>query len=643
MATTVDGSVRLARTVDRAEQGNAFVRAWRYCRRNPSLVIGLVLFFLLLLSSVIGRFFVDLENARPISVMPLQPPSWEMPFGSDKQGRDLLAVMVAGTPLTLRIGLIAGFIGLGLGGLIAFASAYYGGWLDTILRGIVDVGLTVPGLMVLIVVAMMVPGGLSVDQMALVVASLAWLYPARTIRAQVLTLRERNYIQVARLSGMPGRMIILTEILPNLLPYLAASLVGAVSAAVLASIGLEQLGLGPMDAPTIGMTLFWISYNAAVINGWWWWWLPPIVVIGLLFISLFLISVGLDEIANPRLRKPPVFKQPRNAIPKPLVTSDPDPRPAILRLENLTVYYETPQGPVHAVEGVSFALRPQERFGLVGESGSGKSSMALTIMRLIKPPARVVAGHIWFDKKDLLTLSQEEMRELRLAQIAMIAQGSMNSLNPVMRVRDQIAAGLHDHGVTLSKQALEEQVTALLAAVGLAPQVANMFPHELSGGMKQRVVIAIAISLRPRVIIADEPTSALDVVVQRQVMETLKNVQAEIDAAVILVGHDMGLMAQFVQRLGVMYAGRLMEIAPVREIFRNPRHPYTRLLISSLPSTEVKGQFTGIPGLPPSLRDVPSGCVFHTRCPQVAERCSAEVPAFREVQPEVWVACHFAQ
>jgi peptide/nickel transport system permease protein len=275
----------------------------RYCQRNPSLVVGLVLFALLLLSTVIGSLFVNLQDARPISVAPLKPPSWAMPFGSDKQGRNLFAVMVAGTPLTLRIGLIAGFIGVGLGALIGFVSAYYGGWVDAVLRGIVDIGLTIPGLMVLIVIAMMVPGGLSVNQMALVVASLAWLYPARTIRAQVLTLRQRSYIQVARLSGMPGRMIILREILPNLLPYLAASLVGAVSSAVLASIGLEVLGLGPMDAPTIGMTLFWISYNAAVINGWWWWWLPPIVVIGILFISLFLIAAGLDEVANPRLRR----------------------------------------------------------------------------------------------------------------------------------------------------------------------------------------------------------------------------------------------------------------------------------------------------------------------------------------------------
>jgi len=205
--------------------------------------------------------------------------------------------------LTLRIGLIAGFLGVAFGSFLAFVSAYYGGWIDALIRAIIDVGLTIPGLMVLIVVAIMVKGGLSVEQMALVVAAIAWLYPARTIRAQLLTLRERSYVQIARLSGMPGSMIILREILPNLLPYLAASLVNSISAAVLASIGLEVLGLGPMDAPTIGMTLFWVNYNAAVINGWWWWWLPPIIVIGVLFISLFLTSVGLDEVANPRLRR----------------------------------------------------------------------------------------------------------------------------------------------------------------------------------------------------------------------------------------------------------------------------------------------------------------------------------------------------
>jgi peptide/nickel transport system ATP-binding protein len=233
------------------------------------------------------------------------------------------------------------------------------------------------------------------------------------------------------------------------------------------------------------------------------------------------------------------------------------------------------------------------------------------------------------------------MKDVRLAQIAMIAQGSMNSLNPVMRVATQIEVGLVDHGIKLNRQALNAKIVDLLARVGLPAQVANMFPHELSGGMKQRVVIAIAISLQPKVIIADEPTSALDVVVQRQVMDTLRNIQAEIGASVILVGHDMGLMAQFVERLGIMYAGRLMEVSPVRQVFSYPRHPYTELLISSLPSTEVKGNFIGIPGLPPSLLNVPSGCVFHTRCPKAAERCRVEVPKLRELQDDVAVACHF--
>ena len=643
MATSVTSGTRTARPEDRESLGTMLRNGWDYCRRNPSLVVGLALFLFLFLSSTIGSYFVDLQNARPISVSPLKPPSWDLPFGSDKQGRDLFAVMVSGTPLTLRIGLISGLMRVAPGGWLALSSRYSGGWSDAVLCRSLVVGLTIPGLMVLIIVAMMVRSGLSVEQMALVVASLAWLYPARTIRSQVLTLRERSYIQVARLSGMPGRMIILREILPNLLPYLAASLVGSVSAAVLASIGLEVLGLGPMDAPTIGMTLFWINYNAAVINGWWWWWLPPIVIIGLLFISLFLISVGLDEIANPRLRKFNTAKRPAATPPVGNLAETKGKASDVLRLEDLTIYYDTPRGPVHAVEDVSFSLRPQERFGLVGESGSGKSSMALMIMQLLKPPARVVAGSIWLEKSNLLSLSEAQMKELRLSQIALIAQGSMNSLNPVMRVRDQMGVALRDHGIQLTQNELEERITALLARVGLPPQVANMYPHELSGGMKQRVVIAIAISLNPKVIIADEPTSALDVVVQRQVMETLKNIQSEIGASVILIGHDMGLMAQFVQRLGVIYAGRMMEVAPMREIFRHPRHPYTKLLISSLPSTESKGNFTGIPGLPPSLLNVPPGCVFHPRCPLAVDRCRSEVPRMRELAPDVLVACHLAE
>ena len=277
--------------------------AYSYLRRNPSLAVGIALLAALALFVVIGNLLVDTEDARPLSAPTLRPPSSDYPFGTDRQGRDLLAVMVAGTPLTLRIGFVAGFLGVGVGTVLAFVAAYYRGMVDMVIRGIADIGLTVPGLLVLIIIAVSIKGTLTVNQMAIVVASLAWLYPTRTIRAQVLSLRERGYVEVARLSGMSGLGIIFIELMPNLSPYLAATLVTSVSSAILASIGLEVLGLGPIDAPTLGMTLYWVNFTAAMINGWWWWWTAPTVIILIVFLGLFFLTVGLDEIANPRLRR----------------------------------------------------------------------------------------------------------------------------------------------------------------------------------------------------------------------------------------------------------------------------------------------------------------------------------------------------
>jgi len=312
----------------------------------------------------------------------------------------------------------------------------------------------------------------------------------------------------------------------------------------------------------------------------------------------------------------------------------------ILDVRDLRVHYETPRGAVTAVNGVSFSLREGERLGLVGESGSGKSTMALALMRLIRPPGRIVGGDIILEGDNLATYSDEAMREVRLARIAMVAQGAMNSLNPVLKVKKQIADGLADHGVKLSGKALDDRIRDLLESVGLRRDVADMYPHELSGGMKQRVCIAIAISLRPKLIIADEPTSALDVVVQRQVMDTLLQVQEDLGASIILIGHDMGLMAQVVDRVGIMYAGNLAEVSAVRPLFRAPLHPYSQLLIASLPTLEVKGAFQGIPGLPPSLLHRPQGCSFRARCPQAMERCATIEPVLREVEEDRRVSCH---
>lgn len=259
----------------------------------------------------------------------------------------------------------------------------------------------------------------------------------------------------------------------------------------------------------------------------------------------------------------------------------------ILQIKDLRIHYELRREPIKAVDGITFGLRPGERFGLAGESGSGKSTVALGIMGLLRPPARIVGGSIELDGKNLLGLSEDQLRRTRLADIALVPQGAMNSLNPVRRVRDHFRdsirahRGAHEHEV-------HERSVELLRMVGLRESALRLYPHELSGGMKQRVCIALSISLTPRVIIADEPTSALDVVVQRQVMETLRAVQQRLGAAVLMIGHDMGLLAQFVERLGVMYRGRLVEVGAVRDVFREPLHAYTQMLIRSLPSLDEK-------------------------------------------------------
>ena len=299
---------------------------------------------------------------------------------------------------------------------------------------------------------------------------------------------------------------------------------------------------------------------------------------------------------------------------------------AVLTVEDLNVCYRTAGGTIRAANGVEFSIEPGECLGLVGESGSGKSTTALALMRLIRPPGYIESGRVLLGDSDLLGLAQEEMRQARFARIALIPQGAMNSLNPVMRIGAQIADTITAHDDGIARSALEDRVASLLELVDLDPGVARSYPHELSGGMKQRVCLAIGVALEPEVIIADEPTSALDVVMQKQVMETLRQVQADLGAAMVLVGHDMGLMAQCADRIGVMYAGRLVEVGNVEEVLMAPLHPYARLLVACLPSLETKGVFRDIPGLPPSLLDPPPGCPFHPRCPEALDRCRSTEP-----------------
>ena len=315
-------------------------------------------------------------------------------------------------------------------------------------------------------------------------------------------------------------------------------------------------------------------------------------------------------------------------------------RKPILKVKDLKVYYHTDRGSVRAVDGVSFTVHEGESFGIVGESGCGKSTMAMALLRLVVSPGTIEGGQIFLNGTDILTLDRELIRKIRWSQISFIPQGAMNSLNPVMRIGSQIADVITTHEGSQPEKVLRKRIQRLLSTVGLTHRVYRMYPHELSGGMKQRVCIAMAKTLEPKVIIADEPTSALDVVVQRVVMQTLLDVQERLGAALVLIGHDMGIQAQVVHRQAVMYAGKIAEIGEVKTMYKNPLHPYTKLLIKSLPTLQLRHDFQGIPGLPPSLPNPPKGCVFSPRCPYVMEHCREAIPKLVEIQPNHFVACH---
>jgi peptide/nickel transport system ATP-binding protein len=314
--------------------------------------------------------------------------------------------------------------------------------------------------------------------------------------------------------------------------------------------------------------------------------------------------------------------------------------PPVLQVNNLQVSYYTDAGRARALDGVSLSLDAGEKLGLVGESGSGKSTMALAMMRMIKPPGRIEGGQVIVDGTNLITLSDQTMLKARLSKIAYIPQGAMNSLNPVIRIGAQMVDAIKAHDEGASRADIEKRCKQALESVDLSSSVFKMYAHELSGGMKQRACIAISILLKPKVIIADEPTSALDVVTQRQVMETIDRVQKQIGAAVILIGHDMGLMAQFVDKVAVMYTGRIMELSTVREMFTDPKHPYAQALINSLPNLENKGVFNGIPGMAPALLQLPGGCSFHPRCTHVMEVCMTQRPQSTTLADGRILECH---
>ncbi|MEQ9509621.1 MAG: ABC transporter ATP-binding protein [Alloalcanivorax xenomutans] len=320
-----------------------------------------------------------------------------------------------------------------------------------------------------------------------------------------------------------------------------------------------------------------------------------------------------------------------------------EPAATLLRVENLHTVFEKDDGVVHAVNDVSFDVRRGEVLAIVGESGSGKSITAMSLLRLIpSPPGQIIGGRVLFDGQDLLDLPDDAIRQLRGRDISMIFQEPMTSLNPSLRIGRQLAEPLRVHG-SVPKDKVRERCIELLRQVRIGDPEKRLdaYPHELSGGMRQRVMIAMGLACLPRLIIADEPTTALDVTVQAQILELLRDITRASQSSMMLITHDLGVVARYADRINVMYAGRIVERGTAHDIFHRPRHPYTVGLMESMPrlNDAIGNRLTPIPGSPPDLSDPPSGCPFHPRCRFAQPRCKQERPPLERLDEEHWKAC----
>ncbi|MFD4643474.1 dipeptide/oligopeptide/nickel ABC transporter permease/ATP-binding protein [Lentzea sp. NPDC058436] len=544
---------------------------------KKKLAGGLVLAGLIVLFGLLGPLLTgDPATIRDIGLV---PPGGDHLLGTTITGQDVLAQLTHATRGSLWIGLLVGVMATVLSGIFGIVGAYAGGVVDEVFSLFSNVMLVIPGLPLVIVVAGFVPA----DQrgtwtISLVLAITGWAAAARVLRAQTLSLRNRDYVAAARVSGEKTWRVICVEILPNLLPILASQFVFAVVLAILSEAGLAFLGLGAADSSTLGTMLYYAQNGFALQRDAWWWFVPPGLIIALFGGALSLINFSIDEIINPALRDK-ARRRSDVVATTPVVESD----DAVLTVSGLNVVYQGAT-PVHAVKDVSLTLRRGEILGLAGESGCGKTTLAYAINRLHRPPAEVTSGSVVFDGIDVLALDPDELRAFRWVRLSMVFQGAMNSLNPVTPIRAQLQDVLRTHRPSMSSSDREDRCAEVLRLVGVDPARLGSYPHELSGGMRQRVMIAMALLLEPQVMIMDEPTTALDVLVQREILNEIRRLRDDLRFAVVFITHDLPLLLELSDRIAVMRDGEVVEYATAEEMYLRPQHPYTRQLLASFPS-----------------------------------------------------------
>ncbi|WP_422031416.1 dipeptide/oligopeptide/nickel ABC transporter permease/ATP-binding protein [Roseovarius sp.] len=582
------------------------------------------------MGAVVLAFIVVLVILTPI--LPLQNPDitatadrFKRPFtdghllGTDHLGRDLLSRLLWGTRLSLAVGVAAAVLAAFFGSAIGITAGYFGGKVDNIFMRGVDMLMAFPYiLLALAIVAALGPGLMNA---LIAVAAVNVPFFARNIRGITVGLAGREFIDAARLAGMGHTRIILTELLPNVLPVIIIAMSTTVGWMILETAGLSFLGLGSQP-PQADLGSMLGEARSALISH------PhtsvvPGIMIFLIVMSINLLGDGVRDALDPRLRS--------GALSRPLPTTlvnrkgtIPAATDDLLAIQELETQFHVGKRIYKAVGGVSLAVKPGECLGVIGESGSGKSVTALSVMGLVaSPPGVITGGAVRFQGEDLVGAPYEKLRQKRGDRVAYIFQDPLSTLHPLYKVGQQLAEAIQSHH-KLSNSEARTRAIQLLKDVRIpnAESRVDNYPHEMSGGMRQRVGIAMALANEPDVIIADEPTTALDVTVQAQILSLLDDLRRERGLAIIFITHDFGVVAQLCDRMAVMYAGRIVEEGPTNTVLSHPLHPYTRRLIACVPELgEGRRELAAIPGLPPVVDDLPPGCAFAPRCEKARDEC----------------------
>ncbi len=618
-------------------------------RSNHMGMVGLVMLTMAILTAVFAPQIAPFDPSKSVRVtiddIYARPTTVHL-LGTDDAGKDVLSSFIFGSRVSLFVGFFASFISIFIGGVIGVIAGFYGGRVENTLMRFTDIMLVIPDLpLTVVIIALTKP---SIWNIIFVIGLLGWTTTARLVRSQTLAVKSRKFVLRARAIGAGNLHIIRHHIIPLVMPLLVVNTVLVISLAILNESTLSFLGLGDPTALSWGQMLNFAFSRGAMSAGAWWVLVTPGFGIVWVVLALTLLGQGLEQVLNPRLETHHLSTAPSGSD-QVFVHSSPSrtlDRNVILQVDSLSVdYILHDRTAAHAVENVSFTLHEGELLGLVGESGCGKTTLMMALMQLLPAAGQIVNGRILFDDQDLASATQEEMNHIRWKGISMVFQGAMNALNPVRTVGEQIAEAIRQHLDITDKTVLNARVDELLDLVGINPDRAGHYPHQYSGGMRQRAMIAMALACNPQIIIADEPTTALDVMIQAQILELLAQLRERLGLSIIFVTHDLGVVAEMCDSVLVMYGGVTAEYSSVDTIYNDPRHPYTQELLKAFPDlTKPGARLAAIPGYPPKLNALPPGCRFAPRCPAVFDRCMVESPALLHIDNDQHVAsCHLLE